>query len=354
MLLIEKIGKNRVYLHLLYWVGTVLFFGAFWGTDTGDFVKTYYTELITLAPKIAVTYFVLYFSIPKFLFRNQYMMFALFIILPLVVGSVILFVIKLYLVYPYYPPDVIWKWDFNPYNLMSDAVDINTLMVLPVMAKIFKYYYKNKQAAETLAKEKLEAELKFLKSQIHPHFLFNTLNSLYSLTIKKSDAAPEVVLKLSALMRYLLHETNEKFVPLKKEIDYIKNYIDLEKLRYQNRVEISFNVYGNINGSMIAPMLILPFVENAFKHAVNKEIEQTWITIELTMLEDNMTLKVENSLPEEDEVITEIDMAKGIGLRNVKRRLELLYRDKYELKISKDDLSYSALLKLNLNENEKN
>lgn len=343
---------NKIALHAGYWLTTVIFFGTFWGSDTGDYARSFYTELVLLPPKIIATYAMLYYAIPRYLFYNKYFRFALFLFSTLLIGSLILYFTKIYLIYPYYPPDYSWRLLLNPYNLLQEMVDINTLMVLPVMAKIFKYYYKNKQAAEILAREKLEAELKFLKSQIHPHFLFNTLNSLFSLTLKKSDSAPEVVLKLSNLMRYLLHETNAKYVKLSKEVNYIKDYIDLEKLRYQNRVDISFNVYGNIKDVYIAPMLILPFVENSFKHGVCQDTEETWITIELSVQGNQLTLKVENSLAPDIENIINSDYIKGIGLHNVKRRLELIYKDRYELKNVKGEFSFQVILKLNLNEYE--
>lgn len=351
--LFDKIRENRILLHTAYWVLTVIFFGTFWGTDTGDYGKNFTTELVLLPPKIAVTYFVMYFAIPKYLFTNHYIRFAFSLLLPLVAASFIMHYLKIFIIYPVYPPDYDWQYLLTPYNLMKEIVDINTLMVLPVMAKIFKNYYKNKQTAETLAKEKLQAELKFLKSQIHPHFLFNTLNSLYSLTLKKSDSAPEVVLKISNLMRYILHEANENIVPLTKEIDYIKNYIDLEKLRYQNRLDISFNVYGEVSGVMIAPMMILPFVENCFKHGVSKDTESTWVTIEISVKGDYFILKVENSIPENTGfpgAPMNKPPASGIGLRNVERRLDLIYKDRYDLKITNDEYSYHIQLRIDLNE----
>ena len=163
-------------------------------------------------------------------------------------------------------------WD--GYKIAQNALEINMLVVFMSSVKILRHWYKTEQHTRNLEREKLEAELKFLKAQIHPHFLFNTLNNLYSLTLKKSDYAPEVVLKLSGLVNYMLYYTKEQAVPLAKEIESIHNYIALEKIRYGKELEIAFDVSGNIGSSMISPMLLLPFIENSFKHGVSDEIKE--------------------------------------------------------------------------------
>jgi len=175
--------------------------------------------------------------------------------------------------------------------------------------------------------------------------LFNTLNNLYSLILKKSDNAKDVVLKLSDLMSYMLHDAKAKLVVLSKEINYINNYIALEKIRFGNRFEISFNTFGNINKYQIPPLLILPFIENSFKHGVSGEIDGAWITIEISVEDEDFTLKIENSISDRTGTKSKNLTNSGIGLNNAKRRLNLLYKENYELKIIESD-TYLVILKL--------
>ncbi|MBP6794812.1 MAG: histidine kinase, partial [Saprospiraceae bacterium] len=145
-------------------------------------------------------------------------------------------------------------------------------LIFSTSGKIIVDWFKQQQTMRDLETQNMQSELKFLKTQINPHFLFNTLNSLYALTIKKSDHAPEIVVKLSEMMRYMLYECNERRVPLEKEVNYIQNYLDLEALRQSNLVDIDFKVKGNVTNQKIAPLVFIPFLENAFKHGVNHQL----------------------------------------------------------------------------------
>ncbi len=349
---IKIIFASKLFKHIAYWTFATIFFGTFWGSINGHYVNTFRNELVTLPVKMIVTYFTLYFLIPRFLMVKKYMLFLLGLFITLIIGGLIQQRVAIYVLPLPHMPDYNPDSNLNIYHLMHVIVDINTLLVLPMMAKIIEHYYIDKQKAESLSKEKLKAELNFLKNQIHPHFFFNTLNSLYSLTIKKSDKAPEVVLKLSELMRYILHETNPQSVPLIKEINYLKNYIDLEKIRFEKRFEISFNVFGDIAGRNIAPMLLLPFIENSFKHGVNNESDGAWITIEISVKGESLLMKIENSISNTDSRSDSDKKDGGIGLENVRRRLDLIYAGKYDLKINNDGNSYIVVLKLNLAEQE--
>ena len=214
------------------------------------------------------------------------------------------------------------------------------------MIKWFKYGYVQQQNTNKLAEEKLAAELKFLKAQVHPHFLFNTLNNLYALTLKKSAEAPEMVLELSELLNYMLYECNAERVGLKKELKLVQDYIDLEKLRYGDRLNASFNVKGEAGSIELAPLIILPFVENAFKHGVSDVLEESWVSIDLEIKQNYITLKVENSKSNLEETDDRFAYKEGIGLTNVKRRLELLYPSQYQFEIHESESSYLVVLKL--------
>jgi LytS/YehU family sensor histidine kinase len=211
-----------------------------------------------------------------------------------------------------------------------------------VSVKLLKYWYTNQKAQRILTEEKLQAELKFLKTQIHPHFLFNTLNNLYALTLKKSDKAPETVLKLSELINYMLYECRSDEVALSKEIKFIRNYIDIEKMRYGDKLDVDLRITGDVGDRMIAPLILLPFVENCFKHGASENLQQSWVKVTIDSHPDHVVIKVENSKSGEDGAKRE----EGIGITNVKRRLDLLYPDKHELKIMNGEETYLVILSI--------
>jgi LytS/YehU family sensor histidine kinase len=217
------------------------------------------------------------------------------------------------------------------------------MLVLTTALKFAKEWFQHQQEKQMLEREKLQAELQFLKSQINPHFLFNTLNNLYALTLKKSDSAPELVLKLSEMMRYMLYNSNEKMVPMELEINYLKNYIDLEKIRKMESTRITVDIDENVEGKEIAPLLFIPFLENSFKHGVNNNIDAGWIEVKLQIEGDGLSFTVANNKPRNPKINGKDH---GIGLKNVKRRLDLLYPEKHELQIEDTPEFYRTHLKI--------
>lgn len=193
-----------------------------------------------------------------------------------------------------------------------------------------------------------DAELKLLKAQLNPHFLFNTLNNLYGLSVVKSDKLPNLMLKLSDLLRYSLYDTKDKFVPLEKEIQYLENYISLERIRLEDQAMISLNKKGAISEKTIAPMLLIVFVENAFKHLGISDNEKSSVVVDVEIVNDTLHFSCINSI---DEVVEETPMESGksgIGLKNAKKRLSLLYPEKHQLTIAKREKNYHVQLILNL------
>lgn len=191
--------------------------------------------------------------------------------------------------------------------------------------------------------EKLQAELSYLKAQINPHFLFNTLNNIYSLTLIKSDEAPSIVLKLSSMMRYSITEALQNYISLRKEIDYITNYIALQRLRLPSNILIGYHVAGEAEGKVISPFMLIPFIENAFKHGINTA-EDTNIEISITISEKTLVLKVCNK-----KVMIKIDNeSSGIGIENTKRRLQYFYPSKHKLVVQENTESFSVLLTIQL------
>ncbi len=226
-----------------------------------------------------------------------------------------------------------------------------TLIIVSLVSaglKIFSDWLTYTRDKSEMDKQNMQSELKFLRSQVNPHFLFNTLNSLYALTLKKSDQAPEIVIKLSEMMRYMLYECNEAYVPLQKEINYLKNYIELERLRHGSHIDIKLNITGEVTQQRIAPLLFIPFIENSFKHGISKKIDDGFVHVDLRIGHDEIALQVENSkapvLPNPERKISG-----GIGLVNVKRRLKLIYPELHELEITDAPHKFNIQLTLELN-----
>ena len=345
--LLARLINNRWFQHISYWVAFVLFFAFAWGTHDDNYFKTLSVELINLPIKIALVYTVIYFLFPRFLFKGKIWSFIVLFLLVILMAAILQRINDNLIIVDTFFPEWSKEPTLNIVHLVRGAVNISSVLAIPMTVKVMEHLSNVQQREQTLAKDKPEAELIFLKNQVQPHFLFNTLNSLYALILKKSDQSLEVLLKLSELLRYMLYETNVSQVLLNKEIDSLKSYIELEKIRYGTRVDISINIWGDTNGHTIAPMLIIPFLENSFKHSTRGFNGMAWITIELGCKDDgHMILKVENSIP---EIKTESPTASGIGLNNVQRRLKLLYKDNYELKINPNEDSYLVVLKLKLN-----
>ena len=197
----------------------------------------------------------------------------------------------------------------------------------------------------TLIKENANAELQLLKAQVHPHFLFNTLNNIYSFALTKSPKTGGLVLKLSDTIRYMLNECEAELVPLEKELKMIEDYIGLEKVRYGSRLNMEVTIKGNYQNKFIAPLLLIPFVENSFKHGASKILKHPWIKMDIEVKEDSLLFNLTNSKPLKTNAVNSNN---GIGLKNVQKRLELLYPRQYELKINSTDDVYSVQMEIPL------
>ena len=219
-----------------------------------------------------------------------------------------------------------------------------TVAGFAVALKLLKSWHLKKVENEQLAKEKVNAELEVLKGQLHPHFMFNTLNSIYSLAMKKSDLTPSAILKLSHLMRYMLTDCTHTTVELKTEIEILQHYMELEKMRFAHRLDMSVNMNGDINGQQIAPLILMPFVENSFKHGVNEMVEQAWISLDLEVRGQELKFKLTNGRSEKYKSQQTVH----VGLQNVTRRLRLLYPGAHDLKIHEDADTFSVGLNLRL------
>ena len=249
-----------------------------------------------------------------------------------------------------------FTWRFQAYPELQDQVLdhkagyylLNFLITATFpLVKIITDWIRTLQDNRRIQMESIKSELRFLKSQINPHFLFNTLNSLYALTIKKSDLAPEIVLRLSDMMRYMLYECNEKWVSLNREVTYIEGYLELEKLRHGDKVSVLFSKEGNMEEFKIAPLLFIPFLENSFKHGVARSLESNEIKVNLNVEGQFLYFAIENKKPIE---LPRPESRKfgGIGLTNVKKRLDLLYPNMHSLIIENQPEFFRVILKLQL------
>lgn len=219
--------------------------------------------------------------------------------------------------------------------------------MLTTSVKLFKNWYLNEQTNKVLEKLNVESELKFLKSQINPHFLFNNLNNLYALTLKQSELAPDVVLKLSNILRFGLYDSQKHKVSIEDDIKFVQDYIELEKLRLGDRTQIDLLVNGPISGVFIEPFLFINFIENAFKHGANPTLGKSYIKIEYTVNKElnEIVFSIVNSKPDKLNGL-EKQQVGGIGLKNVQTRLNILYPNRHELKIADDNNEYKVELKL--------
>lgn len=336
---------NRVLQHLVFWVSHYVFYAVLYGSFQENYGQTFLEELIYTPVKIIFTYIVLYYLLPNFLLPGKYPAFFLWFFGLSLAAGIIQRAIAFQVNYPLYYPEALQDNFFYFPKIAKMFVSIYPVTFTAVAIKLLKYWFQNKQAQQVLAEEKLQAELKFLKTQIHPHFLFNTLNNLYALTLKKSDLAPGIVLKLSELINYMLYECKGEEVPLSNEIKFIRNYVDIEKLRYGNKLDVEIRVNGDVSGRVIAPLILLPFVENCFKHGASLELDQSWVKVDIDSQPDSIIFKVENNKVAGNGN----GHGQGIGIQNVKRRLDLLFPESHNLKIINGQETFLVILTINQN-----
>lgn len=344
--ILKKIGHGL--LHLLFWCGVLLFYTYFFGVGSSNFNDTLIYSLFLMPITIATTYVSIYKLIPDYLITKRYYLFILYSSYTLIISTYLVLVsIFFSLIY-------ISNFEYNDMNpitrnilfvmtgvyLVTFIVSAFKLMKLNISASKKTKTLENK-ILETQLKLK-EQELKYLKMQIHPHFLFNTLNTMYGFALKKADETPEMILKLSNLLDYLLYQVDKPFVNLTDEINHIKDYISLEKMRFSDTLKVNFS--KNISSDLIkiAPMLLIPFVENSFKHGkiINGSLN---ISIAIEADVNQIQFEIKNSYTSDSS------FSDGIGLENIKKRLELLYPNQYKLSINKDASDFTVALKLNPN-----
>ncbi|SEP03619.1 Histidine kinase [Mucilaginibacter gossypiicola] len=249
-----------------------------------------------------------------------------------------------YIIYPRYFPMALNMPLFSAGKFLVDFVNLYAISSLYALYYSVRFWYQEKHHVQELLQQRTLAELDLLKSQVQPHFVFNTLNNIYSTALKTSPETAILIAHLSGFLSYSLYDASKNTIALAEEIDYIKSYIELQKNRYGGRVDIAVNVFGNIEGLQLAPLLLLPLVENCFKHGVGDSIEKSWVRIDVTRQADRFSITIENSCDDKTRRITPDN--NGIGLVNVKKRLQLIYPNQHNLKIIQGQNTYLVILEI--------
>jgi two-component system LytT family sensor kinase len=337
--------------HVLFWGLILSFFCFFVGPNVARNVKMINPNFYVFIHfgvygilNISIFYFSLLFIIPKTASRKKYLLFIVSVILTVIVFGLIKYLIALNFK-DYYltvgPKQKEVPREFVDY-FFSTIIPSGLMISLSIVYKVIEDWFKNDTIQKELLHQKTQAELQFLKSQINPHFLFNSLNNIYALAYKKSDETPAAILKLSEIMRYMLKESDDYKVLLSDEIQYLKSYIDLNRLRYKDGISIELNVNVDNENYRVMPLMLISFIENIFKHG---EVANPEIPVQINLVVQNNKLHFETK---NQIKISNKDESSGIGLRNIYRRLDLMYPNKYALEIDQNSKQYHVSLTIEL------
>lgn len=333
--------------HLLFWTCLFLYEWLLQGSLNDCYEVSFNAALINVPIIMVVTYFTIFITVERFLLQKKYVPFALCILASMVFAGVFRRIVTFEIIYKVVHPDRATILFYFP-KMVIDAVYVQLIAGTGSMIYVIQKWMDQQRVNETLMKEKVAAELALLRSQVQPHFIFNTLNNIYMLSLKNSPLTSDMIYRLSALLSYMLYDSKRHLIEVEKEIDYIKNYINLEKIRYGERLDVQMCIVNDVRGVQVPPLLFLPLVENAFKHGVSNAVEESWIHIDISLKKRVLMFKIENSLCAEKAEMN--GFGNGLGLENLRKRLEILYPNNFELKMLKEEESHLAILKLNFAE----
>jgi hypothetical protein len=351
--------KYQLKRHVLFWFCWWVFQSFLYSFVAGFSVVANYKRLpissveamVYLVPHMFMAYTLMYIVVPKLLLRSKYTATAFAVVALFILTGAISAFIGVYLLEDIRHcilPGVVDEYRKRPtetsffLSLLGGLRGGITIGGMAAAIKLMKYWYIKEQNNLQLQKENAESQLQLLKAQVHPHFLFNTLNNIYSYTQNTSEVASSLVMGLSDMLRYMLYECNRSLVPLSKELKMLNDYIILEKIRYGNTLDVHLDLPENAEEYLVAPLLLLPFVENSFKHGVSQIIDQPWLSLSITIEDNTMQMKLVNAKAN----FKRSSNSSGIGIENVKRRLALLYADKHVLKITNAEEVFIVDLKL--------
>ncbi|WP_298542091.1 histidine kinase [uncultured Aquimarina sp.] len=337
---VEKTIKRRY--HIYFWLIYFLFNVIRWGSYFNDYWYSFKSNMVEFPLHLVIVYFNIYYLIPNYLLKKKYISYVAFLLFSLGIHYVVRSGLNYWLITENIWPEA--QGENEPFGLNHIiAVVLGELYVLALTfsIKISVDFIMERNKNQQLTELQYKTELEYLKAQIQPHFFFNTLNNLYALTMQKSSKASEVVVKLSEFMQYIIYDASKRKVPLIQEIQYIDNYIELENIRYGNQLKTEINIVGCIDDVLVTPLLFLPFVENAFKHGFKDRGEMS-LSVSFEVDNEALIFIAENSYDKEASSRSK----NGIGIKNVERRLQLLYNKNYKLKISNDNDIYKITLKI--------
>ena len=343
----NKISSIPISSQILFWIGYFTFNTIRWGSFYSDYAYSFKSNLIEFPFHIALSYIFIFYLLPK-LFNGKVIDFFTLLVISLGLALVLKFLVAYYFTSGDVMPE--YAGITSTLNLAyATSYLLGQIYVIGFVTaiKLAIDWIKQKEYLTETNEMLLENELKYLRSQIQPHFFFNTLNNLYSLTIDKSDKAPDLILKLSDLMKYFLYETGKEFQTLENEISHIKDYIEIEKLRYDENLKVNFNINSKTKKVIVKPLILIPLVENAFKHGARNSKKNGYISIDLNATSNLLDFRIENSFEKPTKKIKA--QIGGIGLTNLKKRLDLNYGpDFFNLDIIKEKNKYIAHLKIKL------
>ena len=348
----------RFVFHFFFWIVMYLFVIYLKLPLLGlSYEKTAMLVIKDICVIATIFYFLSYYVIPRVLLKKRFLLLLGCLLLVYYFYATSIFVDFLLtpmifeitsLGYKAYSARILSAGYLGILSLQNGAeilLDLSYLLSPALIVKLFVTLFKVNTQALKLEKDNLNLELAFLKAQINPHFLFNTLNNVYSLALHKSDRTSDVILKLSDLMRYTLYDSSTPKVPLDREVNFFMNYIELERIRHSDRVRITFTVAGDFQGLFIAPLIVFPFIENAFKHGINNSVHNSWVEVELSTQEGTLLLVIRNSVFFTPPLLEDVG---GIGVANSRKRLNLLYANKHKLEIKEDGNTFYVYLSINL------
>jgi two-component system, LytTR family, sensor histidine kinase AlgZ len=340
--------RNRVLLvHISFWLVYLSFFfyqlSNFRHGREIDWARASVVGFSQLAITMLIAYLNYFYLLPRFLAHKKIWRYLLEFLIPFIVIITLRVHLQRYLIdgYTYQRQHF-----YTTFYIVEVSIITLFIVIFIGMVRFAANWFELAARQKEVENQRLTAELNFLKAQINPHFLFNTLNNLYYLAYTQSSNTTEVIAKLSQMMRYMIYDSNYQKVPLSKEIEYMENYISLERLRLNNELPIRFDIEGDPQGVLIAPLIFITFLENAFKHGVSNNYPESWVNILIQLRGKQCIYQVENSkIP---SVKPEAGEKSGIGLQNVKRRLELSYPEQYKLVIEDKPDRYFVQLNITL------
>lgn len=345
-------GGWRVLLHLLFWVVAFGFLSVFFGRITYDYSFSLRFAALLLPVAMGTTYFINYSLVPRYLLSRAYGRFVLYFVYTLIISMYF----QMWVLAITYISIAEYNYEkLGPVagDFIFQTIGLYSIVLMGVAVKLLKLWMKSERDKAELKTVSLEAalklreaELQLLRGQIHPHFLFNTLNNLYGLALEKSDKVPDSIIRLSQMLDFLLYRSDQALVPLSDEIKLIGDYIELEKLRFDDRLRLEVNIEGDGGQHVLAPFLLFPFVENAFKHGFMQDDQQLYLAINLAVNGGRLHMKVANSYAHDSKSDGQLG---GVGLSNVRRRLDLLYPGRHDLTIAGQGGLFTVTLALHLN-----